>query len=74
VEERAKRRYLQFRGKGIDITMNEAKMNIIERDKRDASRDIAPLRVAAEALLIDSSSLSVEQVKNNIIDCARTDP
>ncbi|MFZ3136552.1 MAG: (d)CMP kinase [Thermodesulfovibrionales bacterium] len=74
VEERAKRRYLQFRGQGIDITMNEAKMNIIERDKRDASRDIAPLRVAEEALLIDSSNLSVEQVKNNIIDFARTDP
>ena len=74
VEERAKRRYLQFRGQGIDITMNEAKMNIIERDKRDASRDIAPLRVAAEALLIDSSNLSVEQVKNNIVDFARTDP
>ena len=74
VEERAKRRYLQFRGQGIDITMDEAKMNIIERDKRDASRDIAPLRVAEEALLIDSSNLSVEQVKNNIIDFARTDP
>ncbi len=74
VEERAKRRYLQFRGQGIDITMDEAKMNIIERDKRDASRDIAPLRVAAEALLIDSSNLSVEQVKNNIVDFARTDP
>jgi CMP/dCMP kinase len=74
VEERAKRRYLQFREKGIDITMDEAKMNIIERDKRDASRDIAPLRVAEEALLIDSSNLSVEQVKNNIIDFARTDP
>lgn len=73
VEERAKRRYLQFRGQGIDITMDEAKMNIIERDKRDASRDIAPLRVAAEALLIDSSNLSIEQVKNNIIDFARTD-
>ena len=74
VEERAKRRYLQFMGKGIDITIDEAKINIIERDKRDASRDIAPLRVAEEALLIDSSNLSVEQVKNNIIDFARTDP
>jgi CMP/dCMP kinase len=74
VEERAKRRYLQFRGKGIDITIDEARMNIIERDKRDASRDIAPLRVAAEALLIDSSNLSVEQVKNNIVNFTRTDP
>ncbi|MBM4145476.1 MAG: (d)CMP kinase [Nitrospira sp.] len=72
VEERAKRRYLQFRGQGIDITMDEAKMNITERDKRDASRDIAPLRIAEEALLIDSSNLSIEQVKNNIIEFVRT--
>ena len=46
VEERAKRRYNQFREKGIDISLDEARRNIIERDKRDSSRDIAPLRVA----------------------------
>lgn len=74
VEERAKRRYLQFRDKGIDISIDEARKNIIDRDKRDASRDIAPLRVAPDALFVDSSNLSIEQVKNKILDFVRTDP
>ncbi|PIQ93899.1 MAG: cytidylate kinase, partial [Nitrospirae bacterium CG11_big_fil_rev_8_21_14_0_20_41_14] len=46
VKERAKRRCLQFREKGIDISMDESKRNITERDKRDSSRDIAPLKIA----------------------------
>jgi len=74
VEERAKRRYLQFKEKGIDMTMDEARKKIIERDQRDASRDIAPLRVAAGALLVDSSNLSIGQVKNKILNFIRTDP
>jgi len=74
VGERAKRRYLQFKGKGVDMTMDEARKKIVERDQRDASRDIAPLRVAAGALLVDSSNLSIEQVQNNILDFIRTDP
>lgn len=74
VEERAKRRYLQFRGKGIDISMDEFRRNIIDRDTRDASRDIAPLKIASDALLVDSSNLSIEQVTKKIIDFIRTDP
>ena len=74
VEERAKRRYLQFRGKGIDISIDESRRNIIDRDKRDSSRDIAPLKIAPSALLIDSSDLSIEQVTKKILDFIRTDP
>jgi cytidylate kinase len=74
VEERAKRRYLQFRGKGIDISIDESRRNIIDRDKRDSSRDIAPLKIAPGALLIDSSALSIEQVMKKILDFIRTDP
>jgi cytidylate kinase len=74
VEERAKRRYLQYKGKGFDISMDEARKSIIERDERDASRDIAPLRKAADALLVDSSSLSIEEVKEKIVDFIKTDP
>lgn len=74
VEERAKRRYLQYKGKGFDITMDEARKSIIERDERDASRDIAPLRKAADAFLVDSSSLSIEEVKEKIVDFIKTDP
>lgn len=74
VEERAKRRYNQFRDKGIEISLDEARRNIIDRDRRDSSRDIAPLKVAKDALLVDSSNLSIEQVKKKILDFVRTDP
>jgi cytidylate kinase len=74
IEERAKRRYLQYKEKGLDINMDEARKSIIERDQRDASRDIAPLRKAADALLVDSSSLSIDEVREKIIDFIKTDP
>ncbi|OGW37355.1 MAG: cytidylate kinase [Nitrospirae bacterium RBG_13_39_12] len=68
IDERAKRRYLQFTKKGINIFMDDSKKNIMDRDSRDASRDIAPLKVAPGALLLDSSNLSIEQVKKKILD------
>lgn len=74
VEERAKRRYNQFKGKGNEISLDEARRNIIDRDKRDAGRDIAPLKVAPDALFIDSSDLSIEQVKEKILDFIKIDP
>ena len=72
VEERAKRRYLQYKEKNIEISLDEARMKIIERDKRDAGRDLAPLKKASDALLVDSSNLSIEQVMNTIIYFLRT--
>jgi len=74
LEERAKRRYLQFREKGIDISIDESRMNITERDIRDSNREIAPLKIASDALLVDSSNLSVEQVLKKILGFVRTDP
>jgi cytidylate kinase len=74
VEERARRRYNQFSGKGGDIGLDEARRNIIDRDQRDASRDIAPLRVDEDALLVDSSNLSIEQVKKEILDFVKSAP
>jgi CMP/dCMP kinase len=74
LEERAKRRYLQFREKGIDISMEEARENMMDRDKRDASRDIAPMTIAPDALKVDSSNLTIEQVTAAILDFIRSDP
>jgi cytidylate kinase len=71
VDERARRRFLQFKEKGIDITIEDARNSIIERDKRDESRDLAPLSVAPDALLIDSSFLSIEDVVKIILDYVR---
>ncbi len=73
VEERAKRRYLQYKGKNIDISMDESIRSIINRDLRDASREIAPLKKASDALSVDSSNLSVELVIKKILDFIRTD-
>lgn len=71
LEERARRRYLQYREKGIEINMDEARSKMAERDRRDAERDIAPLKVASDAFFIDSSDLSVEQVVREILHYVR---
>ncbi len=63
IGERAKRRYLQYREKGIDITFEEALNAIKERDER-----------APNALLVDSSHLAIEDVMNLILDFVRKDP
>jgi CMP/dCMP kinase len=74
LEERAKRRFLQFREKGIDISMEEARENMRDRDARDASRDIAPMTIAPDAFRVDSSNLTIEQVADTILVFIRTDP
>lgn len=74
LEERAKRRALQLLEKGVNISIEESKKNIIDRDARDMNRDIAPLKIASDALFVDSSNLSIEQVKEKILDFVRTDP
>lgn len=74
LEERAKRRHLQFKERGIEISMEEARENMRERDKRDASRDIAPMTIAPDALKVDSSNLTIEQVTTAILDFVRSDP
>ncbi|GAB4410015.1 MAG: (d)CMP kinase [Thermodesulfovibrionales bacterium] len=71
--ERAKRRYLQLREKGIDITMDEALRDVVERDRRDQGRSVAPLVKAKDAIIIDTTDKSVEQVLENILEFIRSD-
>ena len=66
-EERAKRRVKQNEEKGIETSYEEVLKNIIDRDKRDSSREIAPLKKAEDAIYIDSSNMTIEEVKNKII-------
>ena len=67
VDERARRRHKEHLAKGDTITLEELKKQIILRDRRDSSRAVSPLRQADDAVRIDSSGLSVEQVIDNII-------
>lgn len=71
VEERKKRRSLELISKGFEVNEERISKEIIERDTRDSSRDIAPLRRANDAYLIDSSGLTIEEVLNKIMGFIR---
>ena len=65
-EERAKRRLKQNQEKGIESSYEEVLQNIIDRDKRDSGREIAPLKQADDAIYLDSTPLSIEEVVEKI--------
>ncbi len=66
-EERARRRYLQLRSAGKEITMEAALRDVRERDLRDSSRDVAPLRRAEDAIYIDTTSMGIEEAVKEIL-------
>ena len=67
-EERANRRLKQNKEKGIDIPYEEILQNIIFRDNNDRTSTVAPLKQAEDAVYVDSSDMTIEEVKNTIID------
>ncbi|MCH4873250.1 MULTISPECIES: (d)CMP kinase [Pseudomonas] len=66
-EERARRRYLQLKAKGDDVSLPRLLKEIRARDERDTQRAIAPLKPAADAIQLDSTELSIEQVLERIM-------
>jgi len=65
-EVRAQRRYKQLKEKGIDVSLPGLSREIAGRDERDASRQVAPLRPAKDALVLDSTRLTSEEVSATI--------
>lgn len=65
--ERARRRYLELQERGISADINEIENDIIERDKRDMNREFAPLKQAADAIFVDSSDMTIDEVADTII-------
>ncbi|WP_419421073.1 (d)CMP kinase [Legionella sp. D16C41] len=66
-EVRAHRRYLQLKDSGIDVSLAEVIKELLMRDKRDTSRQHAPLTPAADAILFDTTGLTIVQVFNNVL-------
>lgn len=66
-EERAKRRVKQNQEKGIASSYEEVLKSIIDRDKKDLTRKIAPLKKAEDAIYIDSTNMSIEEVTDEIV-------
>ncbi len=67
VEERAKRRYLEQTEKGMNVNLEDIKKDIEERDYRDMHRDVSPLKQASDAVLIDTSNITQEEVVEKIL-------
>lgn len=66
VETRANRRYLELQEKGVACDLQEIAHDIEERDTRDMNREIAPLKQAEDAVLVDSSNMTIDEVVEKI--------
>lgn len=66
-EERAKRRYNQLKEKGLDANLRDLVAEIRERDDRDSNRSVAPLLPAPDALVLESTALSISEVLEQVI-------
>lgn len=68
---RAKRRYDELTAKGISCNLDEIESDIRERDERDMNRETAPLKQAEDAVLIDSSHMSIPEVVSKILSLCK---
>lgn len=66
-EERAYRRHSELKAKGVETNLNLLKQEIEQRDKRDSEREIAPLKKAEDAIEIDSTRLTIDEVVKKIL-------
>ena len=66
-EERANRRYNQLKAKGNDVSLPELVESVRARDKRDSERSVAPLKPADDAVIIDSTGLTIDQVFDQVM-------
>jgi cytidylate kinase len=66
-EVRAIRRYKQLKGKGLDANLPDLVLDIELRDARDRNRSVAPLRAAEDAVIVDSSAMSIQEVLDRVL-------
>ncbi len=70
-EERAERRYKQLKEKGLDVNLADLIKEIRERDERDSQRTVAPLKAASDALTLDSTDLTIDEVFSRVMQKVR---
>ncbi|HMK87104.1 MAG TPA: (d)CMP kinase [Steroidobacteraceae bacterium] len=71
LEERALRRHKQLKEKGVAATLPALSMEIAERDRRDTTRPVAPLVASAEAVLLDTTGMSIDAVVKRVLSIVR---
>jgi len=70
--ERAKRRYKQLKEKGLNVTLSSLQREIEARDTRDASRIVAPLKPAVDAVQVDTTGMSIDDVVAKVLAVAQS--
>jgi len=70
-EERAKRRYKQLIKKGLDVSLRKIAEEIQERDERDINRSVAPLKAPSGAFCVDTTSLSIAEVLDRVLEAVK---
>jgi CMP/dCMP kinase len=70
-EERAQRRHKQLKEKGVAATLAALSLEIAERDRRDTNRAISPLVASADAVLLDTTGMSIDAVVERVLSIAR---
>lgn len=71
IDVRAGRRHAELMARGIDADLDEVRREVAERDRRDSTRPVAPLRQAPDAILLDSSALTIDEVVAAIVSRVR---
>ncbi|MDD5476920.1 MAG: (d)CMP kinase [Candidatus Omnitrophica bacterium] len=70
-EERVNRRFKELKGLGQNVSENDVAKDLANRDKIDSTRKASPLRKAEDAIYIDTTKLSIEQVVGKMMECIR---
>lgn len=72
VRTRAERRHKQLMAKGIDVSVTRLSREMVERDRRDRQRAVAPLKPAEDAVVVDTTELDVDSVVARVVEIARS--
>lgn len=71
VHERAMRRFKEYESKGIDVSLEKLEEEISQRDYKDSHREISPLKKANDAIELDTTSLSIEEVVEKVLEIVK---
>ena len=71
IEERVKRRIKEYAEKGVEMSAEDLRENMLKRDKIDSERAHSPLKKAEDAILLDTTNLTIDEVVNRIIEIVK---
>lgn len=71
-DTRVERRFKELKAKGLTVSLEEVKEDVRERDSSDMTRDVAPLRKAKDAVVIDTTGMTVKEVAKKILESVKT--